>query len=123
MSERAGGLRQLRWIAHGILAGTPRNQALANENAVIEQQRQKLNKLEADRKRLKDEAEFYVKRDTPEELKRKFKDNDSRQAQAQRAIEAVRTELLRISGRFDADLERYRELINGTAKPPFRCDE
>jgi hypothetical protein len=100
-----------------------RDHALANEKGRIDQQRQKLAELDADRTRLENEAEFYVTREMPEELKRKLSDNDSRHARAQRAIDGIRAEMARISDQFDADLKHYRALVMGTAQPTFECQE
>ena len=99
-----------------------RDHALANEKTLIDQQNQKLKQLKADRKHLEDEAEFYLKGQMPDELKRNLDNNAALRDQAGRAIHRILAGMERISEGFDANLKRYRELVAGTAKPSFQCD-
>jgi hypothetical protein len=99
-----------------------RRHQLLHEQALVEQQNQKLKQLKADRKHPENEAEFYARREMPEELKRNLDYNAELREQAGRAIEHVLAGMERINVQFDADLKRYRELIAGTAEPPFQCD-
>jgi len=97
-----------------------RDRTLANQQALIERANQQLKQIKADRKRLEDEAEFYVKRKMPEKLKRAIEDNDTLQAQQLHTIELIKADMERINERYDAELQRFRELVNRGATPVQR---
>ena len=105
-------------IEEDLLAA--RDRALANKNMLIDQQNEKLKELKAEFKRLQDEGEFYARRQMPEELKRNLDGNAALRDQAAHAIGAILAEMERISQSFDADLQRYRELVAGTAQLPCK---
>jgi hypothetical protein len=97
-----------------------RERALASRQALIDRANQQLKEFKVDRKRLDDEAEFYSKRELPEKLKRSIKDNAELQQQQLRAIEDIRTDMKHVNERYDADLQRFRELEARGATPVQR---
>jgi hypothetical protein len=97
-----------------------RDRVLADRQALIDRANQQLKEFKADHKRLEDEAEFYVKRQMPDKLKRALDDNAALQAQQLRAIDEIRADMQRINERYDADLRRYRELVMRGATPVQR---
>jgi hypothetical protein len=97
-----------------------RDRTLASRQALIDRANQQLKAFKVDRKRLDDEAEFYVKRQLPEKLKRALEDNASLQAQQLKTIDDIRAEMQRINERYDAELQRFRELVMRGATPVQR---
>jgi hypothetical protein len=97
-----------------------RDRVLADRQALIDRANQQLKEFKADHKRLEDEAEFYVKRQMPDKLKRALDDNAALQAQQLRSIDEIRADMQRINERYDADLRRYRELVMRGATPVQR---
>jgi len=88
-----------------------RNFALAAQQRNIDRLKQRLDELTSDRTRLDTEGEFYIRRQLPEELKRRMDDNASDQDNQRHAIDKIRSEMERINEAFDTDLKRYRELV------------
>jgi hypothetical protein len=80
-----------------------RTRAVDGRRVIIDRARKRMDELQRERKKLDDEAEFYAKRDKPEKLKRD-----------------TEAELKRINERFDADLKRYRQLVQTGGKPAPR---
>jgi hypothetical protein len=99
---------------------TSRDRTLASRQGLIDRANQQLKEFKMDRKRLEDEKEFYLKREMPEKLKRALEDNAALQAQQQRAIDDIRTDMQRINERYDAELRRFRELVMRGATPAAR---
>ena len=97
-----------------------RDRTLASRQALIDRANQQLKEFKFDRKRLDDETEFYAKRQVPDKLKRAIEDNAALQAQQVRAIEDIRTDMQRINERYDAELQRFRELVMRGATPVQR---
>jgi len=97
-----------------------RDRTLANQQVLIERANEQLKQIRADRKHLEDETEFYVKRKMPERLKRALEDNDTLQQQQLRTMELIREDMERINERYDAELQRFRELVNRGATPVQR---
>jgi hypothetical protein len=97
-----------------------RGRALADPMRQIERAKQRSKELDADRKRLSEEAEFYTKRKLPEHLQRSLDDNAEQRAAQDRAIQAAKAEMEGINDRFDEDLRRFRELVKEatSATPP-----
>jgi len=100
-----------------------RDRAFANEKARIEQENQRLKQLKQTRARLEDEKASYKGRAMPDAMKAAFEANDSATAATEHQIEVIHSGLGRMAAKFDADLERYRELVKGTAKPPCRLED
>ncbi|MDD5295371.1 MAG: hypothetical protein PHU46_00530 [Rhodocyclaceae bacterium] len=72
-------------------------------------------RLEAAKKKqqsLAREAEFYLKKPMPQELRNSIKDNEAEQKSLQLLIENRQKEMAAVNARFDADLTRFRELNN-----------
>lgn len=100
-----------------------RDRTLAQRQILIERANEQLKEFKADRKRLDDETEFYVKRQMPEKLKRALQANGSLQEQQLRAIADIRGDMQRINERYDAELQRFRELVTRGATPVSRKAE
>ena len=80
----------------------------------------RLERMDAERKRLVEETEFYKKRETPETVKRAFVINDQERAAELKIMKDAQSEMQRINDRFDADKQRFRELVSQGAQPAQR---
>lgn len=90
-----------------------REAALDTVRAAIKASESRLRELQAERKPLLDEAEFYPNRALPPKLKGQLDANDAA-GEAQRALVATQSaEMERINANFDAELERLRRLWAG----------
>lgn len=90
-----------------------REAALDTVRAAIKASEKRLRALQAERKPLLDEAEFYPNRPLPPKLKGQLDANDAA-GEAQRALVATQSaEMERINANFDAELERLRRLWAG----------
>jgi hypothetical protein len=97
-----------------------RVKTLASREQQIARSEDRLKRLAAERKKLDDEAEFYVKREQPAALKRAFA-NNAELVKTELAIVAdTRAEMARINERFDAEIKRFRELVQGGSRPVSR---
>jgi hypothetical protein len=97
-----------------------RNRALGSRQQLIDRAVQRLADHEKERKRLDIEAEFYVKRQMPDRLKRAFDANATLARSEQRIIDDVRADMDRVNARFDSELQRWRALVNAGAQPVLR---
>ena len=97
-----------------------RDRALAARAAVLERGGKRIEELRRERKKLDTEAEFYAKREMPEKLKRAFATNDTLVKNEEKLISDSRAEMQRLNERFDADLKRFRELVQAGGKPAVR---
>lgn len=97
-----------------------RTKTLASREQQIARSEERLKRLAADRKKLDDEAEFYVKREQPAALKRAFTNNAELVKTEQTIIADTRAEMTRINERFDAEVKRFRELVQGGSRPVSR---
>jgi hypothetical protein len=100
-----------------------RDRTLASRQTLIDRANQQLKEFKLDRKRLDDEAEFYVKRQMPDKLKRALEDNAALQAQQLKTMDDIRADMQRINERYDAELRRFRELVMRGATPVQRKSE
>jgi hypothetical protein len=100
-----------------------RRVALTSRQAMIERSRKRLETFAAERKKLDDEAEFYVNRKLPAKLEHAFEANDSLVQAEHRLIAEMEADLARINKRFDAEAQRYRELMSAGAKPLLRTSD
>jgi CheY-like chemotaxis protein len=100
-----------------------RKVALTSRQAMIERSRKRLETFAAERKKLDDEAEFYVNRKLPAKLEHAFEANDSLVQAEHRLIAEMEADLARINKRFDAEAQRYRELMSAGAKPLLRTSD
>jgi hypothetical protein len=97
-----------------------RARAVVSRNALIERARKRMDELLRERKKLDDEAEFYAKREKPDKLRRAYDANAAMVKAQEKAIADTEVELKRINERFDAESKRFRELLDGGAKPAQR---
>lgn len=100
-----------------------REKSLATSNEVIRRAEARLEKMDAERKRLDDESEFYRNRGLPETLKRAYANNAQERAAEVKIVNEARAEMLRVNERFDADRLRFRELVMQGARPVQRNPE
>jgi len=100
-----------------------RRVALTSRQEMIERSRKRLETFAAERKKLDDEAEFYVSRKLPAKLEHAFEANDSLVQAEHRLIAEMEADLARINKRFDAEAQRYRELMSAGAKPLLRTSD
>lgn len=99
---------------------TLRNKILASREQQIARSEERLRHLAAERKKLDDEAEFYAKRERPAALERAFANNAELVKTEQAIIADIRTEITRINERFDAEVKRFRELLQSGSRPASR---
>lgn len=93
-----------------------REAALDTVRGALRSAEQRLEELRRERQPLDNETEFYVGRELPAKLRHQLEANAAA-AEAQRsAIAAHRAELDRITGLYDAELDRLRKLWAGA--PP-----
>lgn len=93
--------------------GRAREAALDTLRLAIKTTEMRLKDLTAERKPLKDEAEFYLGRPLPAKLRAAIDANDAA-VEAQRSAQANQeAELGRINKLYDAELERLRKLWSG----------
>ena len=99
-----------------------REAALVDSHAAIQAAEGRLRELGDERKRLLEEAEFYRGRRMPPTLKQRLDNNDAAAAAQHNAIKNAQAEQQRINDKFDAQLERLRQLWKGaqpgTLGPP-----
>jgi len=98
-----------------------RNRALGARQQMIESAQQRMAALQKERRRLDSEAEFFVKREMPEKLKRAFQGNAVLIRSEQRIIDDARADLDRVNGRYDEELKRWRGLVSSGAQPVQRA--
>jgi hypothetical protein len=94
-----------------------RVRALQTREAVIERAHKRMDDLKGERKKLEDEKEFYPKRDMPEKLKRSFAGNAEAMQHQEKVIADANAEKARVSARFEAERQRFRELVAAGATP------
>ncbi len=97
-----------------------RRKTLESREQQIARSEERLKRLAAERKKLDDEAEFYVRREQPAALKRAFVNNAELVKTEQAIIADTRAEMARINERFDAEVKRFRELVQGGSRPVSR---
>ncbi len=100
-----------------------RQSALAGRQAVIERSKLRLKEFELERTRLTNEAEFYATRKMPHKLERSIESNKDLIQAEQRLISDMQVDMARINSRFDAELQRFRELVVAGARPLLRSSE
>lgn len=100
-----------------------RVKALDTSNEVIRRSQARLDRMDAERKRLDDESEFYKKRDLPDIIKRAYANNEQERAAELKIVSEALLETQRINERFEAEKKRFRELIAQGARPVQRNPE
>jgi hypothetical protein len=97
-----------------------RQRALGDLQKFIDLAEERKRQLQLDRKKLDNEAEFYLKRDMPEELKRAFAANNERMKTQAKTIDNAKAEMARVNQLFDGYKKRFKELLDGGATPVQR---
>ncbi|HTT11810.1 MAG TPA: hypothetical protein VMG60_13030 [Burkholderiaceae bacterium] len=100
-----------------------RKRAIADQQKLIDRALERKAELQRERKKLDDEAEFYIKRDMPEDLKRSFAANNESMKLQDQLIANTRAEMKRINERFDGFAKRFKELLDRGATPVQRPDQ
>jgi hypothetical protein len=100
-----------------------RVKALDTSNEVIRRSQARIERMDAERKRLDEESEFYKKRDLPDSVKRAYANNEQEKAAELKIVRDARAEMQRINERFDAEKKRFRELLSQGANPVQRNPE
>lgn len=88
-----------------------RKRALADRNVQLDRSRERMQSLLAERKRLDQEAEFFVGRSLPDKLKRAYAAVEELEQNEINIVREVDNDARRINQRFDADRERLTELL------------
>jgi hypothetical protein len=92
-----------------------RNRELARLQVRIEAIRNSLRQLRGKQKKLEAEAEFFIKRQMPENLRSERDHNDAMIQSQEKALTDTEAEMLRVNERYDLTVKRFRELT----KPRF----
>jgi hypothetical protein len=100
-----------------------RAKSLDTSNEVLRRSQARIEKMDAERKRLDDETEFYKNRAIPDTLKRAYSNNEQERTAELKIVSEARSEMQRINERFDADRKRFRELVSQGARPVQRNPE
>jgi hypothetical protein len=100
-----------------------RQTALAGRQMMIDRSKQRLASFATERARLENEAEFYANRKLPDKLERAIEANKSLVQAEQRLIGEMQVDMARINKRFDAELQRFRELVLAGARPLMRTGD
>jgi hypothetical protein len=99
-----------------------REEALSDSRQAMQRAEARLRELDAERKRLLQEAEFYRGRPIPPALRQQLDNNEAAAAAQRNAIGNAQDEMDRINKKFDVELERLRKLwgdaLPGSLGPP-----
>ena len=93
-----------------------RELALRDGRLAIQRAEARLSELQAERKPLLDEAEFYRGRRVPGSLKQQLDDNEAAMAAQRDLTRRAQSEVKRINDKFDRLLDRMRQLWNGAPR-------
>ncbi len=97
-----------------------RVKAISTSSDVVKRSQMRLDRIDAERKRLQDETEFYKKRDVPDNIKRALANNEQERIAEQKIMADAQAEIQRINDRFEADKRRFRELVSQGAQAAQR---
>lgn len=100
-----------------------RAKSLDTSNEVLRRSQARIDRMDAERKRLDDESEFYRNRAIPDTLKRAYANNEQERTAELKIVNEARFEMQRINERFDAERKRFRELVSQGARPVQRNPE
>ena len=100
-----------------------RKRALADQHVILERVNQRKDEIKRERLKLDNEAEFYLKRDMPEKLKRDFAANNESMKTQDKMIADTKGAIARVNERFDTYSRRFRELVERGATPVQRTAE
>lgn len=92
-----------------------REAALDTVRAAMKTSEQRLRELQAERKPLLSEAEFYVGKPLPPKLRNQLDANDAATAAQREAADSQEAELARVNRLYDAELVRLKSLWAGAA--------
>ena len=97
-----------------------RKKALEQTQGVIDTAQKRIDELQADRKVLDEEMEFYRKNPAkaPAHVRRAIEDNEQGQQEQRRAIASQQEEQDRINARYDAEAAHLKTLWAGMSAPP-----
>ena len=93
--------------------GRAREGALDTVRLAMKSSEQRLRELMAERKPLRDEAEFYASKPMPLKLRMAIEHNDTAMEAQRSAVANQESELARVNKLYDAELERLRKLWSG----------
>lgn len=97
-----------------------RKRALSGPEDIIKGAELRLKEIDATKAKLREEAEFYKKRQLPHLLKVRVEQANGAAASEQKVIAEQQEEMARINARFDGELQRYRDLTSGRIRPGDR---
>jgi hypothetical protein len=87
-----------------------RQRDLAGRKLLIDRADARIQQYQRERKRLDDEAEFYVNHEMPRKLKEAYATNQTLTEQQQKTRADSLAEMVRINERYDAKRKRFEEL-------------
>jgi len=87
-----------------------RRRAITGRQTLIDRADARIAQYAKERKRLDEEAEFYVGRQMPAKLKESFKTNQAHTEQQEKTRNDALAEIERINEKYDADRKRYEEI-------------
>ena len=123
MSQRRRDRSLLEAYANEDEIEAARVKALDTSNEVIRRSQARLERMDAEKKRLDDESEFYKKRELPDNIKRAYLNNEQEKAAELKIVREAQAEMQRINDRFDTEKKRFRELLAQGARPVQRNPE
>ena len=100
-----------------------RVKALDTSKEIVRRSQARIDRMDADRKRLDEESEFYRNRQVPDSVKRAYANNEQERAAELKIVKEARLEMQRINERFDAERKRFRELVALGLQPVQRNPE
>ncbi len=92
-----------------------RRQTLVGLQATIQRADTAIAQYQRERKRLDEDAEFYLHHPMPARLQEEFQENRILLRQQRQVRDQAQAEIQRVNQRFDADRKRYIELQRGSA--------
>ena len=95
-----------------------RRQTLTGLRATIQRADAAIAQYQRERKRLDEDAEFYLHHPMPARLTEEFQDNRILLRQQRQVRDQAQAEVQRVNQQFDADRQRYIELQGGGAADP-----
>jgi hypothetical protein len=97
-----------------------RKRALADRQVLIERATRRMEELRREKKKLDDESEFYIRRQLPDKLNRAIAANDELMRAQEKQITDTLADMERVNQRYQAEINRFRELIAAGARPVQR---
>jgi hypothetical protein len=123
MSQRRRDRSLLEAYASEDEIEAARAKALDTSTEVIRRSQARLERMDAEKKRLDDESEFYKKRELPDNIKRAYVNNEQEKSAELKVVREAQAEMQRINDRFDTEKKRFRELVAQGARPVQRNPE